>query len=213
MNITLTKYRDFIYAFMLIFLISILSKQCHRTNELEGIINTYSDSLKTITRKDGTTVSTVSVYETNSNTFKKIPLKTPEEKRLQKEVDNNTVSATSVSTENTISALIPDKDTVSVKNIWTDLYILRMNDSFKIDLKLKNEFVVNITQTGFFKNKTKVEVISYNPSTKVKTVTSYLKKSSKYNISIGPAVGYGLSADLKPNFFIGVSIQYNLFRI
>lgn len=213
MSIILIKYRDIIYVLLLILSISIIGKQCNKAIELENIVNTYSDSLKTITRKDGTTVSTVSVYETNNNTFKKIPFKTPEEKKLQKEVDNKTLSATSVSTENNINVPIPNKDTVFVENLWTDIYISKMNDSFKINLKLKNEFIVNIKQTGFLKNNIKVDVISYNPSTKVKTVTSYFKKSSKYNISIGPAIGYGLSTDFKPSYFIGISIQYNLFRI
>lgn len=120
---------------MLILSISIIGKQCNKAIELENIVNTYSDSLKTITRKDGTTVSTVSVYETNNNTFKKIPFKTPEEKKLQKEVDNKTLSATSVSTENNINVPIPNKDTVFVKNLWTDIYISKMNDSFKIKFK------------------------------------------------------------------------------
>jgi len=66
MSIILIKYRDIIYVLLLILSISIIGKQCNKAIELENIVNTYSDSLKTITRKDGTIVSTVSVYETNN---------------------------------------------------------------------------------------------------------------------------------------------------
>lgn len=211
-NQKILEYRDVIYIVSILLLVSLLFKQCERSRELLNIID-INEELKVKTKKDGTTISTTEVYETDPNTFKKVNPKTPQQKKLQEEVNNKTKSATVISTETVLDTLVPLKDSVRIENLWTELFITKRNDSLKIDLISKNEFIIHVKQEGFFKDKVKVDVISYNPTTKVKTVHSYFKKNKAYNWGIGPVIGAGFSHEFKPAYFVGIGVQFNIIRL
>ena len=65
----------------------------------------------------------------------------------------------------------------------------------------------------FRRGYTQVQALSYNPAVRITGLSSVAVADPKIKRwSIGPYVGYGIDSNIKPNFTVGVGVQYGLLR-
>ena len=90
-------------------------------------------------------------------------------------------------------------------------------DSLHLNQKIINEYSVVIGEEsqGWFKpKKTFVEVINLNPFSETTKLRTYQVESKPIKrIGIGPGVYYGIGFNFQSQVFVGIGVQYNLFRI
>lgn len=211
------QYRDILYVVIILVLGSLWLKQCQKNTLIEESLINLGDSISVLVHKDGTKTFSTGVISTNANTFNKIKTTDPGIIALQKQVDNRTQSATFLESETRIGGLFKDSTTVSTP--WMSGFISRTQpDSIKLDLKVKNDFIVSIREKGFIKRHVEVDVLSMNPFTEIGVLKTYTKPLKHYSIVIGPQIGFGLGFNAKelsisPSYYIGIGVTYPLIKL
>lgn len=110
-------------------------------------------------------------------------------------------------------------DTVERKQLsfydkYVALEVMMIEDSAKLFLQVRDNFVVAIGEEGFWKKKRFVEVTNNNPYSSLNYLKTYSVKQPKRKwFSVGVQAGYGLDLiDLQPRPYIGIGIQFNLIN-
>lgn len=213
MNTNLKNYRDFIYIIIIGIFLFMYIKQRETIDMLKNISVAKESNIEKEKRKDGSTINTITPYVTDYKTFKSLPNKSESEKKIVDETDKGTQSSVYLEGTSEFKFSVPKKDSARYTTPWIDFKMNQLKDSIQVSLNIKEKYIVNIQEKGLFNKYIVVDVISYNPLTKVNTVSSFVKKKKKDVFTIGPAIGIGLSSDLTFKPFIGISIQYVIFRI
>jgi hypothetical protein len=212
----------------------------NKVDELNSVIAALNDSVRYYKNQDSNNVATIRTIQTEkTKTFLQLQTKDREVQELQatvKEYKSKLVAGSSVTNalletlskttsptiitktdtvrgNDSVVYLYPTyKDTAKAKDKkWIDYTVIANKDSITLDLDIKNKFSVIV---GEEKGKPFADVVTENPFTKVKTLRTYQVTVPKpKRIGIGPSFGYGFSDSFKRQFFLGVSIHYDILRL
>lgn len=241
-----TKKFSYVFYFVLSLFVGILilntCKQKEKEEELNSLISSLNDSVKTWKDKDSLSHAKISVLETsNIETFLQLKTKDSTISNLQKtvekykerlkkggsvtqvgsETDINTDSETEVIPRDTIIKeneiyIYPEYKSYFNLDSWVYGDVTANKDTTTINLKILNEYdaIIGYEGSSFFKRgKPFVEVISKNPYTELKSLRTYKVSTPPRKLwSIGPSLSYGINQNFEPTFTLSISVQYSLFR-
>lgn len=210
-------------------------------NEVQiRLINALNDSIQYYKNQNNQLVSKISVIETeNKETFLSLESKDKEILKLQELIKKNRNAdvATIIENKTVYDTLVQEMDILNIYsngiklNEWTkgwfNGYIkftpqLDKDDNptgkadFDLSIEVNNKF--RIVHKKDEKGDRFVEVFDENPYSKTKSIRSYYqlpppeKKPKIKKFSIGPNLSYGVNHKGEFLPYIGVGVQYNLFK-
>lgn len=97
-------------------------------------------------------------------------------------------------------------DTIHIKGKDTTLYIAR-TDSLFLPFYDSMSITEYRKRVGWFKHQTYIDVATYNPSVKVKSIDGFHVTDYQTNLNFGPII----SCDFKGNIQYGIGLQFKLF--
>lgn len=197
--------RDLIYVVIILILAFFTWKGCSTNNHtFEKIYNQSQDSLRFTRNKLNEQLATTNLLYGSVSDLKKLHASDSSTiGRLQKMVNKNTISATSLAvvtnsniniseqativhdtiTSNGVEYLYPEyRDTI--KNKWETVIIKVNKDSAHVDYKIFNEFDLKQEwkSNGLFKRKTAIaSVLNLNPNTETLQYKTFTVKEDKSN--------------------------------
>jgi hypothetical protein len=202
--------REPFYILAILILIGILWKGCQSKDEVVNLYRASTDSLHQVRNKAGQQVSTISILSGSIKDLKSIRASDSSSiGKLQKMVDDMTISATYLSTQtgNKFAAatekilyvkgdtVVTRRDSIIYKNVypeypadysnkWEKFHILAGKDSIHVEYKVFNEFDIKQEwqKPGLFSRKIPVATITnLNPHTETLDMRTFTLQENKGN--------------------------------
>jgi hypothetical protein len=234
-------FKDRLTIILIIILIMLLPKLCSYKQEIEDNKNLHislKQELKTWKDEDGKNrakiqtlvadnVAAFTMLETSDSIVTHLQSVVKKFKSQLKNQGSVTVIKTKGKAENTFSTTLVVKDTTECNPVFRTFYnfdnwvygeIVASKDSTGISVTYKEELdvVIGEEKTGFLglgKSKRFVDVTLHNPYSEVEKLRVFEKmppRSKKF--TVGPGVYYGFNSNLNSGLYLGVGIQYSMFK-
>ena len=175
-----------------------------QSQELESLMASMQDTIKTFKNKDGEQVSQIaSLQGSKQNLLLALGKSDARLSKLIKE--GATVGASFVQTTKIDTVMILKTDTVngviernsSISDKWMSIDVKERNDSLQAKVEMKDEITVSfkdVSQGLFKKKKSVVEVTNANPYVKINGLRSFEIPQKKSNLKFWLGVGIGAGA-------------------
>jgi len=175
-----------------------------QSQELESLMASMQDTIKTFKNKDGEQVSQIaSLQGSKQNLLLALGKSDARLSKLIKE--GATVGASFAQTTKIDTVMILKTDTVngviernsSISDKWMSIDVKERNDSLQAKVEMKDEITVSfkdVSQGLFKKKKSVVEVTNANPYVKIDGLRSFEIPQKKSNLGFWLGIGIGAGA-------------------
>jgi hypothetical protein len=175
-----------------------------QSQELESLMASMQDTIKTFKNKDGEQVSQIaSLQGSKQNLLLALGKSDARLSKLIKE--GATVGASFAQTTKIDTVMVFKTDTVngviernsSISDKWMSIDVKERNDSLQAKVEMKDEITVSfkdVSQGLFKKKKSVVEVTNANPYVKINGLRSFEIPQKKSNLKFWLGVGIGAGA-------------------
>lgn len=213
---------------VVVILAILLLRQCDRTNELDGFIEAYSDSITTYKDKNGQLTYKVQALEISSvgmlnyisskdSSYNELKKLADLYKRKLDQTGDGVVIVNTVTELDTVTVLIPDSAggrRFHYLDRWVSLSGL-VTDSLRFDLSVDDDIsVIQYTKKG----KRYIDIKSASPYSTVKDIKSFTINEKPKRWGIGVQVGGGLLYDpflqtihIGPSISVGLNYNFIVF--
>lgn len=176
----------------------------NQSQELESLMASMQDTIKTFKNKDGEQVSQIALLQGSKDNLLLALGKS--DARLSKLIKDGVKSGTSFAQTTKIdTVMILKTDTVngviernsSISDKWMTIEIKERDDSLRTKVEMKDEVTVSfkeVSQGLFKKKKSVVEVTNANPYVKINGLRSFEIPQKKSNLKFWFGVGIGAGA-------------------
>ncbi len=225
-----------------IIIVLLLTKSCEAKRDLEAQVNLYKtaqEELVTWKDKDSLNRGKIATLvadnlgafaqlETSDSVIVHLKEVVKKYEKQLKKHGSVTVVHTQGNVEGTVPTVITVTDTTKCEPVYEAEYdfkgwvygkVIASKDSVGISVTYREEMdiVIGEEKTGFLgfgKPKRFADVTLHNPYSEVEQMRVFEKVASRpKRFAVGPGIHYGVGSGFTPEVFVGIGIQYTLFRL